>query len=336
MTDSFAPQAPFPWQQQIWQQLQSQHLQGRLPHALLLSGHAGTGKRLFAQALAAYMLCSQPIEGKACTECKGCQLLKAGSHPDFMLLEPEEKSRVIKVDQIRSLKNFTSQTAQLNGYKVIIVQPADVLNINAANALLKDLEEPPAKTLFLLVSDQSEHIAATIRSRCNHLVFPVPDRPQALQWLAEKVTDENAETLALLLEFADNAPLQALQLHDSDALTHRKNIYRGLAEVQQGKSHPVSVAQSLQAHETLDIINWLQIWAADIIKAVQTGDAKRLKNQDLAGFLMKTAAQVQLNELYLYLDGLQEQRQALLSGHNPNKILLLESLLIRWTRCFGR
>ena len=228
MTDSLAQQAPFPWQQARWQQLLSQHQQERLPHALLLSGHAGTGKRLFAQALAAYVLCSQPLEGKACGKCKGCQLLQAGSHPDLMFLEPEEKSRVIKVDQIRSLKSFASQTAQLCGYKVIIVQPADRLNINAANALLKDLEEPAAQTLFLLISDQPEQIAATIRSRCNHLLFPVPDRPQSVQWLAEKVTSENAETLALLLEFADNAPLQAVQLHGNDALTHRNLLSQPL------------------------------------------------------------------------------------------------------------
>jgi len=336
MTDYFVQQAPFPWQQASWQQLLARHQQNRLPHALLLTGHAGTGKQLFAQAMAAYVLCSEPREGKACGSCKCCQLFKAGSHPDFMTLAPEEKSRVIKVDQIRSLKNFTSQTAQLSGYKVIIVQPADVLNINAANALLKDLEEPPAKTLFLLVSDQPEQIAATIRSRCNHLVFVVPGAEPALQWLSEKVKDESAETLAQLLRFADDAPLLALQLHGNNALTHRKDVYRGLAEVQQGKSHPASVAQSLQGHEALDIIHWLQIWVADIIKAAQVGESRYLKNQDLAGFLMKTAAQVQLNELYLYLDCLQEQRQALLSGHNPNKLLLLESLFISWARCFER
>lgn len=332
MTNSLLNSAPFPWQLTNWQQLLDQHQRGCLPHALLLSGHAGTGKSTFAQALAAYFLCSQPFEGKACGECKGCHLLAAGTHPDLMQVEPEEKSRVIKVDQVRALKEFCGKTAQLNGYKVIILQPADSLNISSANALLKDLEEPRPNTVFLLVSDQPAQIVATIRSRCHQLAFPVPDVELATQWLAERL--DNTETLPQLLVMSDNAPLLALELHERDALTHRKTIYRGLAELQQGKSHAVSVAQSLQAYEPLELIDWMQIWVNDIIKAAQTGDEKQLKNQDLAGFLIKTAAQVQLNKLYLYLDCLQEQRQALSSGHNPNKILLLETLLISWTLCF--
>jgi len=334
MTENLASLAPFPWQQANWHQLLDQHQQGRLPHALLLSGHAGTGKSLFAQTLAAYLLCSQPVEGKACGECKGCHLRAAGTHPDLMLVAPEEKSRVIKVDQVRALKDFCGKTAQLNGYKVIILKPADSLNISSANALLKDLEEPQPNTVFLLVSDQPAQLVATIRSRCHQLSFQVPEIDLASQWLAERV--EHAEQLPQLLRMADNAPLLALKLYNNDALNHRKTIYRGLAEVQQGKSHPAAVAQSLQAYEPLELVNWIQIWVSDVIKAAQTGDTEQLKNQDLGGFLMKTAAQAQLNGLYLYLDCLQEQRQALLSGHNPNKILLLESLLISWAQCFER
>jgi len=334
MTDNLATLAPFPWQQINWQQLLAQHSQDRLPHALLLSGHAGTGKSLFAQALAAYLLCSEPSNAKACGHCKGCRLLSAGTHPDLIRVEPEEKSRVIKVDQVRALKEFCGKTAQLNGFKVIILRPADSLNISSANALLKDLEEPQPNTVFLLVSDQPAQIVATIRSRCHQLSFLVPDVNHASQWLAERV--EDAEMLPQLLAMADNAPLMALELDENDALNHRKIIYRSLAEVQQGKSHPAAVAQSLQAYEPLELVNWIQIWVSDVIKAAQTGVTEQLKNQDLGGFLMKTAAQAQLNGLYLYLDCLQEQRQALLSGHNPNKILLLESLLTSWAQCFER
>ena len=326
--------APYPWQISAWQLLLEQHQQARLPHALLLTGHAGTGKLGFANAFANLILCNSPAQATACGECKGCQLRSAGSHPDLLHIEPEEDGKAIKVDQIRRLKEFSSQTAQLNGYKVIILQPADALNINAANALLKDLEEPPAQTLFLLITDQPEQVSATIRSRCNQVLLSVPDRTQASQWLTKQLGDQ--EPVDLALKVADNAPLLALELCQNEGLEQRKAIYRGLAEVQKGKNYFGNVAQSLQSHDPLKVIHWLQIWVHDLIKVVMTGGTEQVKNHDLASFLRKTATQVQLNRLYLYLDCLHEQRRALLSGHNPNKILLLETLLIGWADCFKR
>jgi DNA polymerase-3 subunit delta' len=326
--------APYPWQTAAWQLLAEQLKQGRLPHALLLTGHAGTGKSHFARALAERLLCTAPVQDRACGNCKGCQLTKAGSHPDLLSIEPEEAGKAIKVDQVRQLKAFSSQTAQLNGYKVIILQPADALNINAANALLKDLEEPPPQTLFLLVTDQPDQVSATIRSRCNQLVSGTPDIAQARDWLANVINDSAAVELALKL--ADNAPLLALQLYQEDGLGQRKAIYRGLADIQQHKGSPCSVAQSWQAFDPLQVIQWLQVWVNDLVKTVMTGGGQPIKNQDLASFIQKTAGQVQLHSLYLYLDSLQAYRRALLSGHNPNKILLFETLLIDWSDCFKR
>lgn len=326
--------APYPWQLAAWQLLLEQYQQSRLPHALLFSGHAGTGKLDFAIALANLILCNEAPQGRACDKCKGCQLRRAGSHPDLLHIEPEETGKAIKVDQIRRLKEFSSQTAQMNGYKVIILQPADALNINAANALLKDLEEPPAQTLFMLVTDKAEQVSATIRSRCNQTLLGVPDSAQASQWLAQHLQDQEQASLAL--KVTDNAPLLALELCQNEGLEQRKAIYRGLAEVQKGKNYSGNVAQSLQSYDPLQVIHWLQIWVNDLVKVAMTGSVEQVKNQDLASFLQKTAAQVQLNSLYLYLDCLHEQRQALLSGHNPNKILLLETLLIGWVDCFRR
>lgn len=324
--------APYPWQTAAWQSLLEPYQQARLPHALLLTGHTGIGKLDFALAFANLVLCNDPLDGFACGKCKGCQLRQAGSHPDLLHIAPEEVGKAIKVDQIRQLKDFSSQTAQLNGYKVIVLQPADALNINAANALLKDLEEPPAQTLFLLITDQPEQVSATIRSRCNQVLLSVPDRRLACEWLSGQLG--NLEQVDLALKVADNAPLLALELCQNEGLEQRKLIYRGLAEIQKGTSYSGNVAQGLQSQDPLKVIHWLQIWVHDLVKLVMTGDPEQVKNYDLASFLQKTASQVQLDSLYLYLDCLHEQRRALLSGHNPNKILLLETLLIGWADCF--
>ena len=153
----------YPWQEQRWQQLLQQHREGRLPHALMFNGPPGCGKQQLAGQLVNHLLCNSPGEGKACGQCKGCQLLKAGSHPDALMIEPDEPGKAIKIDQIRHAAGFVAQTAQMGGYKGIIIAPAESLNINSANALLKILEEPGAKTVFVLVSSQPGRVTPTVR-----------------------------------------------------------------------------------------------------------------------------------------------------------------------------
>lgn len=137
----------FPWQQALWQQLagRTQHA-----HAYLLHGPQGIGKRALAERLMALLLCQRPEGLQACGQCKSCLLLAAGSHPDNYVLEPEEADKPIKVDQVRDLVSFVVQTAQLGGRKVVLIEPVEAMNVNAANALLKSLEEPSGNTVLLL------------------------------------------------------------------------------------------------------------------------------------------------------------------------------------------
>src|SRR5262245_27152291 len=119
-----------PWQTTLWQQLsgRAQHA-----HAYLLHGPSGIGKRALADSLVAFLLCQHPQGDSACGQCKACQLLAAGTHPDFFLLEPEEPEKPIRVDQVRELVGFVVQTAQLGGRKVVLVEPAEAMNVNASN-----------------------------------------------------------------------------------------------------------------------------------------------------------------------------------------------------------
>ena len=176
---------PMPWQRERWQRLIQLQDSGRLPHALLISGPHGIGKQPLVEALIARTLCRNPGE-VACGECHGCRMLAAGYHPDLISVAPVEKSRQIRIDAIRQVNGFVSQTAQQGGYRVIRIEPAEAMNVAASNALLKSLEEPGQRTLFVLVSDIASRLLPTLRSgsgcgslagyRCSPRSWPVPRR----------------------------------------------------------------------------------------------------------------------------------------------------------------
>lgn len=327
LAETLAIVGPLPWQEDFWAQLLARKEQDQMPHGLLLRGPQGTGKEQFAMALAQYMLCTKPMGNVACGRCKACQLLKVGSHPDLFLVEPEEQGKAIKIEQIRNLLDFAGKSAQFDGYRVIIISPAEAMNVNASNALLKCLEEPGRETLLILVSHQISGVLATIRSRCQSLDFPIPDQALALPWLQSMVNDQNkAEQL---LRVANGAPLMAMQLNDRDWLKEREAIVNSWMAVFQGKLDPVKAAEQWQSYQLLEVINWLLSWQIDFNRYCAAGDGV-VVNQDLVPFfkLMKTL--VPPSRTHEYYDYLQQVRRMLASQANPNIQLLVEDLLIRW------
>lgn len=205
-----------PWLIPAWQQLQAQRHADRLPHALLLAVPEGLGQREFAIALAHALLCEDnSAEGFACGRCRGCRLLAAGSHPDYRLitleLNDQGKTRAeIVIEQIRNLCERTARTSNLGGYRLALIDPADKLNRNAANALLKTLEEPDANAVFVLLSAEPARLPATIRSRCQRIAIPLPSSAQALDWLGAEGVGAPAAAAALVL--ADGNPGEAKEL----------------------------------------------------------------------------------------------------------------------------
>jgi len=161
----------------------------KLPHALSLIGPSFIGKQNFAVSFANFILCSSPLKKAPCGKCKSCYLSRSGNHPDCVIIKPESKRKNINVDSIRVLETFFSQTSQQGGWKIVIISPAESMNTNAANALLKTLEEPKEKTLIMLVCHDSSRLLITIKSRCQKLIFPVPDRSKVKFWLEKKLPD---------------------------------------------------------------------------------------------------------------------------------------------------
>lgn len=319
--------APYPWQQAQWQQLQQRHQQQRLPHALLLEGPAGMGKLHFAEALAQSLLCEQPQNhGEACGGCRSCRLFVAGSHPDYRPVQPEEEGKAITVDAIRKIAHYQAQKAQYGRYQVVMIEPAEQMNLNAANALLKTLEEPTAQTLLILVSAASSRLLPTIRSRCQSLLFRTDSaRAPGLDWLRAQNTEIDAEHL---LAMAGGAPLAALELSESDLLAQRTEVFEAFEGLTLGRLDPVATAQDWQSYDLQWLLNLLYGWIADLIrlKSVQGGTDLSLDNPDLQQRLQPLVEQVDLAKLYKRLDKLQSVKG--LSHKQLNKQLMLEDLLL--------
>ena len=237
-----------PWHVEDWQRLLARRAQNRLPHALLLWGAAGLGKRDFADAFVATLLCERTGEhkdGLACGQCRACALLKAGSHPDAVRVTLELRDdgtprTEITVDQIRSLGERLALTPQFGGLQIALIDPADTMNASAANALLKTLEEPTPATLIALIADRPARLPATIRSRCQRIEFHLPSRDQALGWLGGQGVD--AKTAAATLEVAVGNPGIALELARTGGLALHAEVDADLRALRSGQSSASQIA----------------------------------------------------------------------------------------------
>ena len=166
----------FPWQVNQWQQLLQAKSQQRLAHAMLFTGLPGIGKAIFAQHFSSALLCQKlNPDGNPCDRCHSCRLIAGRAHPNMLWLEPEKPGQAIKIDQVRDVSEFISQTSLQGDYRIVIINPADDMNTNAANALLKTLEEPSSGAHLILISNQNERLPATILSRCQRVVFQRPE-----------------------------------------------------------------------------------------------------------------------------------------------------------------
>lgn len=316
----------YPWQQAQWQQTIKRANDNRLAHALLLTGAEGTGKYDFALGLARSLLCSAvDADGRACGACKSCQLFDSDTHPDFTRIVPADEGGAIRIDQIRALIEHMGLHSHFGGKRIILLNPADSMNMAAANSLLKTLEEPQPDTLLLLITARPTRLPATIRSRCQVIRFERPEPALARDWLSSQL--DNPAQADNLLSLASGAPLLARAMGTDDTLQQQQQRLADLAGIAQGEQDPVSIAGSWYKDETARPIQWLYQWVSDMIRS-RTGIEDFAHNRDLAPTLQSLAKRIDLQRLYTFLDKVTE---ALKFQHtSANKRLMIEGLLIAW------
>jgi len=333
---------PYPWQQKAWQRVQLQIAGGKVPHALLIAGQKGIGKWNFAESLSDYLLCTSPRAGLACGKCRSCQLTLANTHPDKQVFLPEGNGKSIKIDQIRLLSAFITKTAQQGGRKVVILGPVEQLNVNAANALLKSLEEPAGDTVLMLMSHVSSAVMATIRSRCQLLPLSAPATAEAVSWL-DDLQITNSSTL---LRLAGGAPLIVKDMIEGDYLEHLQVFINTLDRL---SNESGSMPNIQAAKEWLPIdLSHLTEWWLQIIHGILSGkylpdinsvSVHEQAASDVANAMMRVlnvGQQYNPQWLFKFSDKLVLLRQQYLQGANPNMQLLIEELLLDWQAIIKR
>ena len=317
--------------------------EGRLAHAYLFVGPAQVGKATAARELAMALNCRG--EDPPCRRCRQCHQIEAGRHPDLELVgvgglceEPDhrdhrtEGSKDIRICQVRRLERLLSRAPYEGSHRVVIVDPADALNVEAANAFLKTLEEPPASVVLILVTSREEALPPTVRSRCRRVAFrrmPVVDVEQALVdgWSA---APEKAKSLARLSGGRLGWAVSALQdegllsgrdsvLEDVQRLAGASLLERFLYAGRLGHLFP------RERDTVLAVLDLWEEWWRDLLLAT-AGRPELALNLDRLDKLSEESGKYQLRAVVRFLGALGRARRQLQENVNP--LLALETLML--------
>lgn len=337
----------YPWQEQAWTQLQQMRV--RLPHAILFYGPAGIGKADFIEAFAQALLCENVRpDGHACGECASCGWFAQGNHPDYRRVRPEAledeappaegeeagdadkkgksktASKDIKIEQVRALADFMNISTHRQGLRVVVLYPAEALNMPASNALLKTLEEPPPGTVFLLASNGLDRLLPTILSRCRKFALPMPDHAQALAWLeAQGVQDADG-----WLREQGGAPLAALNQAETGSREELDALLQILA--QPSVDAALRAADKLSKAPLASLVAWQQRWLYDVFSYKLSGTIRyypRYRQQ-----LANLAGRVHTARLMQAIKATNERRAV--ADHPLSPKLFVEDMLLDYEKGF--
>ncbi len=339
----------YPWQNAAWTQLQA--MRARLPHAILFHGPAGVGKADFLESFAQSLLCENVrADGHACEACASCGWFAQNNHPDYRRVRPEmledepgsdaeegaepaaksksakAPSKEIKIEQIRALSDFMNISTHRQGLRVVVLYPAEALNMPASNALLKTLEEPPPGTVFLLASNSLDRLLPTILSRCRKFALPMPSQPEALAWLsAQGVADAGS-----WLSEQGGAPLAALSEAESGNREDMEALLQFLANPATDGALRVAEKLAKAPPATLaKLVTWQQRWLYDLVSVKLAGRVRyypRYQKQ-----LAALAGRVHTANLNRAVKATNERRAV--ADHPLSAKLFVEDMLLEYTSC---
>ncbi|MCX7766459.1 MAG: DNA polymerase III subunit delta', partial [Candidatus Sumerlaeia bacterium] len=272
----------------------------QLPHTLLFSGPALSGKRSLAYALSKIVNCESGLAETTVCECRSCRLITRGMHPDLFVVEPRGATQTIQIEQLREIQDICNSPPIEGKYKIIIIVDADRLNPSAGNSALKLLEEPPSYVLLLLLTTQPHRLMPTIKSRCTSITIqPVAETEMEI-WLKEQL-DVSETTARLAAAFSGGAPGVALELARRNYLGRRDLLLRELDfMLNNGFPALFSVVDELaKRFNQKEIVDFILCWLRDmlVVKLVQQ-PASLIINKDAQVDIERLAEYYKVNSLF--------------------------------------
>ena len=311
----------YPWLEHTYSDLEQAYIHQQLHHAVLFSGAAGTGRFALCRSLAAMLLCTSAKPPKPCGQCSGCRLFKAESHPDCITLGGDSKDRVISIEQVRSLLEKLEKKPHQGFNRVVIFHEVHRLNKSAANALLKNLEEPPVDTYMLLTSSRPYRLPATIRSRVFLHSLPLPALDAAIPWLTEAGNMPRSQA-ELLLAQSNGAPLLALEYQGGEYQEIRNALQLVIDHFRFGTGSLSVVLDSLSKYALQDVFLLLDAWLCAMISYALTDRQTSLAYSDMADWMLKMRQGFNCKSAFLMRDKVWRSVQMIEAQINLNEPLL--------------
>lgn len=294
-----------------------------IPHAFLFSGQEGIGKKHMAKTFAQYLFCET---ASACGACGACIKLERGSHPDLIVIEGNES---IGIDQSRMLSKEISEYPYESEKRIIIIDRTENLTREAANALLKTLEEPPPYNHFFLITSAEKEVPPTIRSRCTRVFFTPLSREQLKQFFSQE-TDIDGEQADLLADISYGSIGYGLFWAERDNLLLRRMIAELITGRQKSFAGASFIAEKIaKTNRGIDIyLAFLLSFFRDLFVVQHSQDLTKIINRDVREYMDQQKADAQWIESTLK----RIQETAVNMRYNINKWLAFENLLFQVMR----
>jgi DNA polymerase-3 subunit delta' len=310
-----------PWLAPLIEQLRRARASNRFPAGLLIHDERGAGGEALARFAAQLALCRQ--SDAPCGRCRDCRQWLCSQHPDFIDVTPIEDSKYIRVEQVRDLAQELALTSHSGGATVVLLNPADSMNPNAANALLKTLEEPRAGVTLILLCSVPSRLPATILSRCQRLKVIAPARAESIAWLERH---RGAGPWSVVLDVLGNAPFEALAVDAGELARLKSETDRALSDAMAGRLDIAGTAERWAAKSAPFELRLacLETW---ITARIDQAAAKTRQSSEMrsSSHLSESSSDMNIALLLRVLDAAYELRRLRLTS--INRSLALEQLL---------